>query len=296
MPELPHTDILDHLFEGVYIVDRNRKISYWNRAAEELTGRKREEMLGSNCGEKRLRHLSPKGTLLCTNECPLQKAVDNGASTETTVYLQHKDGHRIPVSLKVVPLRNPNGRITGAMELFYNIPSDRNHSSRTTHLEEMALIDTHTNLPNRRFLISSLEIQLLELNKFNCPFGILLTELDHLDPFGEEHGSIVKDRLLKLVADTLKGIVRSNDVVGRYGDHTFAAIITNVDRAGLVRISERFRTMVEHSALGGNKALSTTLSIGAAVADPADSIDSLLKRADEKLYYSKTSGKNRISI
>lgn len=106
------------LFEGVYLVDKNRTILYWNHAAEMLTGYTAAEVIGTSCFDDLLMHVDKEGNNLCKTACPLDKTISDGQSRELFVSLRHKDGHRVPVHIRAVPFRDKNGIIDCTMEFF----------------------------------------------------------------------------------------------------------------------------------------------------------------------------------
>ena len=94
------TDLIMHLFEGVYIVDTTRKIVFWNSGSEKITGFTAEEVVNKQCYSNILRHVTADGKELCFGGCPLHKTLDTGEVQQNQVFLHHKDGHRIPVMVK----------------------------------------------------------------------------------------------------------------------------------------------------------------------------------------------------
>src|SRR3954469_21301394 len=109
--------VLDSIYDGVYFVDPERKITYWNKSAERLTGFVAEEVVGRYCYDNILLHLDCTGKELCTNGCPLQAVLRDGTPREAEVYLRHREGHRVPVAVRVAPLLCDN-RVRGAVEIF----------------------------------------------------------------------------------------------------------------------------------------------------------------------------------
>jgi PAS domain S-box-containing protein len=92
-----YQDLLDQISDGVYFVTPQRRITYWNAGAERLTGYNAHEVLGRSCAEGILRHVDNAGQQLCLRGCPLAAVMEDGKSREALVYLQHKDGHCVPV-------------------------------------------------------------------------------------------------------------------------------------------------------------------------------------------------------
>ena len=106
---------LGQLFEGAYVVDTERTILYWNKAAEELTGYREKEVIGKHCYDNILMHVDDKGTNLCKGMCPLEGSLRDGLVRDVSVFLRHKNGHRVPVHVRAVPLQDDAGMIQSTM-------------------------------------------------------------------------------------------------------------------------------------------------------------------------------------
>lgn len=113
--------VLDDIFDGVYIVDRTRRILFWSKGAESITGYSREEVAGRRCSDNILNHVDENGVLQCNRSCPLVRSIKSGKPASCTLYPLHKSGHRLPVETHVSPIRNAEGAIIGAIEVFRDI-------------------------------------------------------------------------------------------------------------------------------------------------------------------------------
>jgi hypothetical protein len=115
-------DVLDQAPYGLYVVDRDRRVSYWNRAAAEMTGFSPADVLGRPCHEESLlNHRSTIGQTLCgDDDCPVLRAMLTGASGTLPhlVLMGTRSGQPLPVSLGVGPLRGADGAVVGAIVLF----------------------------------------------------------------------------------------------------------------------------------------------------------------------------------
>jgi diguanylate cyclase (GGDEF)-like protein/PAS domain S-box-containing protein len=290
--------ILDQIDDGVYFVDRGKRILLWNRSAERITGFPRSEVVGEHCGNRWLCHIDASGRMLCTNGCPLQRAVDTGVPIEADAFLQHKQGHRIPVKIKTIPLRDRQNRLVGAVEVFRSTADDRRQDQLIEELSHLAMIDDLTMLPNRRHFDMQLDRRLAELGRFGWPFGTLMIDIDRFKRVNDSAGHQVGDEVLRLVARTLSSNCRGLDTIARWGGEEFTAIITNVREDELRLVGEKFRTMVEASGLRESESapIRVTISIGGALAQPNETAAELMKRTDEMLYAAKRSGRNRVCI
>ena len=92
--------LFDTMFDGAYVVDRERRILEWNPAATALSGYSSEQILGHRCSDNFLVHVDECGNKLCVDHCPLQATIDDGVARQMRVYLRHKQGHRIPVTVR----------------------------------------------------------------------------------------------------------------------------------------------------------------------------------------------------
>src|SRR5579871_3886071 len=94
-----HKKLLDQLDTGIYIVDRDRRIVYWNGGAERITGYLAHEVTGQFCHGDLLVHCNSSASVLCGSRCPLKGVIDDGKPRECVVFLKHRHGHRLPVRL-----------------------------------------------------------------------------------------------------------------------------------------------------------------------------------------------------
>ncbi len=288
--------LLDNLYDGVYFVDRNRKITYWNKGAERLTGYLSAEVVGSHCSDNILVHLDCQGTCLCQDACPLKITMENGTTRETEVFLHHKEGHRMPALIRTAPIHGPQGEVIGAVEIFSNNSAKVDTLQKFEELRQMVFIDPLTGLANRRLLETSLHKSMEEMARYGWPFGVLMIDIDHFKQVNDRYGHAVGDEALRIVARTLAGISRPFDVIGRWGGEEFIAIIANVDQGNLYATANRYRLFVQESTVSSDSgAFQVTISVGATLATAEDSIETLLQRSDQLMYQSKTAGRNCVT-
>lgn len=286
-------NLFDNMFDAVYFVDRERRITYWNKAAGRITGFEPHEVIGKHCSDDILIHIDERGTSLCRGMCPLAATMSDGLTREAEVYLHHKKGHRLPVWIRATPLRNENSAIVGAAELFTDASAHQLILQRIHDLETLALIDPLTQLSNRKHLESELHNSLQEMQRYNLSFAILFIDIDNFKQFNDTYGHDVGDQILQMLGQTLKTAARPFDLFGRWGGEEFIGIIRNVDHTALVAIGNRCRILVEKSYLTFKDSfINVSISLGGTLAKVGDSVGSLLRRADALLYASKKKGRN----
>ncbi len=292
-----YSRILDNLYDGLYFVDCDRVIRYWNKAAEKITGFTASEVIGKSCSDNILTHVDSDGNNLCQGSCPLSMTIADGAAREAEVFLHHKDGHIVPVSIRISTLTDTEGKVIGGVELFSEMSGFTSAEKRIKELEELALIDKLTQIANRTFVEKELLMRLEEQKRFGSRFGILFMDIDHFKRFNDRYGHVVGDRVLKSVAETLDKNSRLFDIVGRWGGEEFIGIIRNVTQEQLEHLGNRLRVLVESAYLFvQDQKLRVTISIGATLSRDNDSIDTIIRRADALLYKSKRDGRNRLTI
>jgi diguanylate cyclase (GGDEF)-like protein/PAS domain S-box-containing protein len=291
-------DIIDKLFEGAYIVDRNRKIIFWNPGAEEITGFKGSEVINSFCYQNILQHVTEDGTNLCHQGCPLSHTLQTGEILEADVFLHHKDGHRVPVSVKTIPFYDANNNITSAVEIFTDSRHRRDAYHENRKLKEQLITDPLTKVPNRSYLDFHLGNIKREVEQFDSTFGILFFDIDHFKQVNDIHGHNIGDKILKMVSQTILVNLRKDDKLGRWGGEEFIAVLKLRTNEELSLVAEKLRLLVERSAyqLSDSNWLRVTVSIGGTLFKNGEEISALIHRADQNMYLSKESGRNKVSV
>ena len=133
--------ILDNLFDAVWLLDTERRITHWNEGAERLLGYAAAEMLGADCRTKSLVHISEDGSDMCESICPLLDTDNLRDIRESEVFLRHKEGHMVPAVARMVPLRDADGHIVGAAEIFSGGSVGVEVEKRLEELERLGKLD-----------------------------------------------------------------------------------------------------------------------------------------------------------
>jgi len=289
--------ILETLHDGVYILNRDRVITYWNKAAEQISGFTAEEVVGRSCTDNILAHVDEQGNSLCMGLCPLATSMSDGKPCSAKIYMHHKAGHRIPVSARISPLMDAQGKVVGGIEIFTDISPQIANQERVEELERLALLDGLTQLANRIYMEKEILGKLEEMRRFGTRFGCLFIDADHFKQVNDTHGHAVGDAVLKSIAHTVVSTARPFDLYGRWGGEEFIGIVRCENDADLLSLGERLRFLVESSYLMHEKEkITVTISIGATLFTGTDTMESLLERADSLLYQSKSRGRNCVSI
>jgi diguanylate cyclase (GGDEF)-like protein/PAS domain S-box-containing protein len=293
-----YKEILNSLQDGVYFLDRDRIITYWNRGAEKISGYAAEQVIGKSCRNNLLNHVNDKGLVLCNEHCPMAATMQDGEPREAYVYLHHAEGHRVPVQIRATPLRDESGNIVGAVETFNKGVSPEKAERRIRKLQQTALLDPLTAIGNRRHLEKRLKISMLAYHENHLPFGLLFCDIDHFKKLNDTYGHNLGDQVLHMIAQTLRGNIRETDTMGRWGGEEFLVILNEIDADSLLKIGEKLLNLVRnsHLTLPDKRIVSATISIGGTLVQEGDTIVSMVDRADRLMYRSKSVGRNCITI
>ncbi len=283
--------ILDHLDEGVYVLEKDKRISFWNRAMEQISGYKAAEVLGKPCRSLQF-ECNPANRTCKKHQCPLTHAAKSGKAHESETHFRHKEGYRIPVRLRSIPL-DETGKVAA---ICADISEKISLLHQIEELKKQALIDSLTSLGNRGYTVMVMQRRLEELKRYAWPFGVLFIDIDNFKHINDTYGHPSGDRVLRTIAKTLLRNSRSVDFVGRWGGEEIITVHTKVTMEQLLSIAEKFRSLVAGTTVAiGDERISLTVSVGATLAVEKDTIESLVQRADGLMYQSKLAGRNRVS-
>ena len=289
--------LLDTLFEGVYTVDRERRITYWSPGAEALTGYTPQEALGRFCHVDFLLHADESECLMCIGQCPFTPVLESGQRTERELSMLRKDGRRVTVSARMGALVNEKGEIVGAVQVFTDVTRVKAIERRAVELEQLAFRDFLTGLPNRRYTDHKVHQAIEDCNRFGRSYGLLMIDLDHFKHINDAHGHLAGDALLQSIAKNLALGLRAHDMVGRWGGEEFLVIAADASPESLADLAERCRAIVGCCVIQWEGTpLSVTACVGATLMHQHEGAFATVDRADALMYVGKKQGGNCITL
>ena len=284
-----HRALLDHLEAGIYMVDRRRRILYWNRGAEQISGFLSQDVAGHFCQGDLLMHCDSSGQGMCGNGCPLSPVLVDGKPREQDLFLRHRQGHRIPVHVRSRAIFDAAGAIIGAVEVF---------ESRTVPapIARRALLDTGCLDPvaevnNRAYGEFRLRQALEALRAFGIPFGWLAVKLDGIEKLESRYGQRLVDAAVKMLARTLDWNLGPQDSATRWDRTEFRIEVHSCRGIGLGDLTRKLAGLMRASKLEWwGDPVRVKASIGGVTAEPGDSAESIEARVAEVLPNSRASG------
>lgn len=277
---LQNTNYLGQLFEGVYLVDKDRKILYWNQSAETITGYSAKEVINKSCYDNILMHVDVGGKELCLNGCPLQASVEDGQIHTVSVFLRHKQGHRVPVTVRSVPLKDDHGMVDCVMEVFTR--TDQSTSGeQLKSLARKAFIDSLTGLPNKEYLENKLKSMLASKVPGDISqWGILFVDIDNLREIAKEQGMAAADATVKVAAKTIRENLQTGEIAARWDAGLFL-LVTGVDKkAVLLNWANKIKALLEQSTVPGYDALIIKVCLGGSIINVGDRFEPTLQKLE----------------
>ena len=215
-------------------------------------------------------------------------------------------------SLVIAPLRIAD-RVVGVLSVSHSTPGrfDQDDVDLATllanctvsrieqaRLQRMALTDGLTDALNQRSLAPRLEQEMSRALRYGTPLSVVMMDLDHFKRVNDRFGHLAGDMVLAAFADRVRTVVRSADLLVRWGGEEFLLLLPETDRAAAIITAERVRTSVAGRPfeLEGNMRVDQTVSLGVATWDREEDIDALLARADTAVYAAKDAGRDRVCI
>ncbi|MBU3628852.1 diguanylate cyclase domain-containing protein [Polynucleobacter sp. AP-Reno-20A-A9] len=158
--------------------------------------------------------------------------------------------------------------------------------------------DFLTGLSNRRYFLDQLQLELERTKRTKSTLSLIMLDIDHFKRINDEYGHLCGDHVLKVLANEIKKLARSGDVVSRYGGEEFILLLPNTDLAEAKDVAERLRVMTAKLKLKSDDAreIQFTVSLGVTCNHKRDLIDCeiLIGEADRAMYRAKNSGRNRV--
>ncbi len=294
-----YKNLLDNLYHGIACFDTDRKVIFWNKSAERLTGYAKKKVLGKLACEEVLVYLDKRGMRKKEDSCPIELTMADGKSRQTEFFFKHNNGQYISASANILPIKDPQGRIHGVVQVFSDNTPEIAVQKAIEKLEKQAMIDPLTGLANRRYIDKILDNKINEAQRYGIKFGLLFIDIDHFKAVNDKYGHDVGDKVLQMAANTMSSVIRTSDILGRWGGEEFVAVVLNVEEEKLLGVAEKLRISMEKARMENKGTqIKVTISIGATMSNPQnkDTKEKLLKRADDLMYTSKIKGRNQVSL
>jgi diguanylate cyclase (GGDEF)-like protein len=175
----------------------------------------------------------------------------------------------------------------------------RQIQAKNRQLEELALTDPLTGLPNRRAIDVWVSHQLSAAARHDFPVWVVIADLDHFKRINDTYGHEAGDTVLRRFSDLLKSNTRQSEICGRLGGEEFLLILTHVDREQAQIAVDRLRRIFEIEEFrfaGGTTVVTASFGVAGFCGSQPPDFNCLVAKADAALYAAKSKGRNRVEF
>jgi len=282
-----HLYLLESLYDAFYVIDANRRIAIWSSGAAALANRAVPDTLGKRWN-RMLISQAP------TNTDPVETVFLTGQAICHGMTLQNSEGNYVDVDVQSIPVHDENGQVVGVVELVCNCKESKRHRVQFRSLQMAATRDPLTGVLNR----GELERRLAEIHddwesQSSKNYSAVFMDLDHFKLINDQLSHAVGDKVLVECSRLLQDELYSGEVIGRYGGEEFLVICPETSAVAALERAERLRRILSTTRFAERDELQVTASFGIAEVRQGESMESVVKRADDALYEAKRLGRNR---
>lgn len=297
---------------AVMVIDRDHRVLHWNRAMEQLTGVRAEEMIGTRRQYEPF-YTEPRPVLadmlLDSDDGSLAKLyhkkgikkssfIEGGVEAED--YFPSLGGKARQLYFLAAPITDEQGKIIQAVETLVDLSDKRQLEEELTRL---SITDELTGLYNRRFFYASLYREASSALRHHQPLSLALTDIDKFKNFNDLYGHLEGDTVLAQSAAAVRRCLRLTDIACRYGGEEFVVLLPHTDHSEAVLVGERIRKAVADLRFSpkingrpnpGDR-VPIAVSVGVATLDQDQTPEDLVRLADEAMYHAKRAGGNQVA-
>lgn len=228
-----YRQVVESLPVGVYIVGLDRRIVSWNKVAEEITGYLGQEVIGRPCHEEILVHCGARGTPVCASAgCLLTCALRDRKPMEAVLFARHKDGHRIPVLVRSIPLTDCEGKIVAIAELF---------QKQESHSELRWANEGGTPSPDGLHAPSIVATETYLTSKLKSPEGlaVFLIQLLNRPAMAKSRGWEMVHTMTRTMVHTITDMLPTPHFLGRWHGDRFLIVVPGSTEEFFTTLSEQ---------------------------------------------------------
>ena len=285
-----------------FVINTDRRVVMWNRACEELTGIKSEEMLGSDQAWRAFyKTINPLLAEIVIDGIPdnmpdyyqeLGKSTFIPEGLQAEGWFDNMNGQDRYLAFNAAPIRNSRGELLAVIETFEDVTERKCYEKQ---LEYQASHDALTRLPNRNVLVDRIHQALLMSQRNGHQVAVIFVDLDNFKFINDSLGHNIGDELLKIAAERLVACVRAGDTVARQGGDEFVITVSDPDVGTVaVRIAGAIQEAISQPFRINEQELAITCSIGISTSPrDGEEVQTLIKNADLAMYQAKDQGRNR---
>lgn len=279
------TVVLEQTAEGIMICDAEARILLVNSAFQQLTKYSEADVIGKTP------RILRSGRHDDAFYARMWETIDQSGQWHGEIWNRRKDGELYVEWLSISAVRNEHGAITHYIAIFSDITQRKRTEERVAHL---AHHDSLTDLPNRTLLSERLERALSDARSNGHKLALLFVGLDRFKNINDSIGHAAGDELLRVVAERLRGSVRTSDLVARVGGDEFAVMLPQIESARDPEVvAEKVLSVLQQPVTLCGHELAISASIGICISpDDAQVAGELIRNADAAMFHAKNAGRS----
>ena len=275
--------VFEHSYEAILILDRQRRIINLNPAFARTTGQELDAHL-----QQPLEHFYPD-----TDFVPIWQSIDNAGHWRGELERCNADGGRLVEAISLAAVGQGNGTAHHFIAVISDITQAKTYEQK---LEQIALYDSLTGLPNRRLLTDRLHQALGHAQRSGQLLAVCYLDLDGFKQVNDQHGHEAGDHLLIEVGRRIQALLRTEDTLARLGGDEMVLLLGNLPHPEacqpvLQRVQEAIGQPVCLNS-GAQAQVSCSMGLSFYPFD-GDTADLLLRQSDQAMYQAKQGGKNQ---
>lgn len=263
------------------------EIVYVNKAFTELTGYTISDIIGKNP-----RILQSDGTDE-ESKRKIREGLEQQIPVRVTIKNYSKTGEEYWLDLSILPLKNANGVVTHFVAIERDVTEQKNIEQK---LEVLSKTDPLTGLLNRRSFEEALENELSRYKRNAEVYSLVMFDIDNFKKINDKYGHSAGDLVIQDIAKSCQSILRLHDKAARVGGEEFCVLLPATTKKVACAVAEKLKDTVSNLTIATSDGeINVTISLGVAQVEESDSEHTIIcKRADEKMYRAKNTGRNRV--